>query len=175
MFEWVIQLLNKYVDERFCGVTHFLFSFFQAFYGILAKKSYFDQVYLFITILVAISWTFFTGECPVSYYYKKDKDKNYQAGDESIDLSDMNFLSKDVLICVITLFCLMHAISIYIVMKRNNYPKYVYYSVPFMFIFYTLSLRLYSSNLRKSNVFLAIQEFVKFYLILILVIFLNFQ
>lgn len=53
------------------SVFHTLLTIFVVFYGYFTKKNKFDFFYLFYGYSVILSWTFFNGECFISYYYKK--------------------------------------------------------------------------------------------------------
>jgi len=53
------------------SVFHALLTIFVMFYGYFTQKNRFDFFYLFYSYSVILSWTFFNGECLISYYYKK--------------------------------------------------------------------------------------------------------
>jgi hypothetical protein len=169
MLENVLLFLEK--NDKLIGVLHTIYAVFISFYGLIFKKNWFDYIYLFFTIVVLISWTFYNGECVLTYLIKKNKDKNYIAGTESTDLTDMYlvFGSKEIVYFIVTISLFIHAISLYLVLKRNNYPYFIYYFLPFLQLLYTSSLRIEHKNLHKNNLFLISQEFFKYYFIINLI------
>jgi hypothetical protein len=132
------------------------------------SKNSFDFIYILYTILISISWTFYNGECPLTYYIKKINNDNYIAGTESTDIKDMYlvFGSKELVYYIITISLFMTSTSYYLVLKRNNYPNYIYILLPMMQLLYILSLRIQHKNLYKNKIFLLFQEFFKYYFIL---------
>jgi len=161
------NLENSYNINTIVGILHFLFATIIPFYGILCKKSWFDYIYILYTILVIISWTFYNGECMLTYYHKKQQNKNYNAGEDSTDLTDMNILfgSKEIVYYVITITIFLNTISEYIVLQRNQFSIYLYTTLPLFHIIYTMLLRT-QTNLHKNKEFLFLQEFFKFYFII---------
>ena len=109
-----------------------------------------------------IIFTFFEGECYISYYEKKKKNKDYVAGSNNINIDDM-FLwlgpeYKDIFYVVVRVFTIASYISIYIVLKRNGYPNYIIYSYIFMLFLYYVYLRI-------PNISSLYHNFLKVYLI----------
>lgn len=155
---------NSYNINIIVGILHFLLAIIIPFYGILFKKSWFDYIYILYTILVVISWTFFNGECMLTYYHKKQQNENYNAGEDSTDLTDMNSLfgSKEMVYYVITISIFLNAISEYIVLQRNQFSIYLYTTLPLFHIIYTMLLRI-QTNLHKNELFLFTQEIFKLY------------
>ena len=169
MLENILLFLEK--NDKVIGVLHLLYAIFIAFYGILLNKNRFDFIYILINIITVTSWTFYNGECILTYLIKKNNDKNYIAGNESTDLKDMYlvFGSKDIVYFIVTVSLFINAISLYLVLKRNNYPYFIYYLVPLFQLLYTFSLRIEHKNLHKNKLFLISQEFFKYYFILNLI------
>ena len=169
MLESILLFLEK--NDKLVGVLHVFFSLFISFYGLMIKKNWFDYIYIFYTIIVSISWTFYNGECILTYLIKKNNDKNYIAGTESTDLKDMYlvFGSKEIVYFIITILLFISAISLYLVLKRNNYPYFIYYLFPIFLLLYTLSLRIQPKKLYKNTRFLISQHFFKFYFIINLI------
>lgn len=169
MLENIVSFLEK--NDKLIGALHAVYAILMAFYGILFKKNWFDYIYIFATIFTIITWTFYNGECVLTYLIKKNKDKNYIAGTESTDLQDMYlaFGSKEFAYFIVTISLFINAISLYLVLKRNNYPYFIYYLFPFFQVLYTSSLRIQHTNLHKNNLFLISQEIFKYYFIINLI------
>lgn len=169
MLENILSFLEK--NDKVIGLLHAFFAIFISFYGLIFKKNWFDYIYIFYTIIVLISWTFYNGECVLTYLIKKNKDKKYIAGTESTDLKDMYlvFGSKEIVYLIITISLFINVISLHLVLKRNNFPYFIYYFLPFLQLLYTISLRIQHSNLHKNNLFLISQEIFKFYFIINLI------
>jgi len=169
MLENILLFLEK--NDKTIGVLHTIYAIFIAFYGILFKKNWFDFIYIFLNIITLISWTFYNGECVLTYLIKKNKNKNYIAGTESTDLTDMYLLfgSKEIVYFIVTISLFINALSMYFVLKRNNFPYFIYYLLPLFQLLYTISLRIQHKNLYKNNLFLISQNFFKFYFIINLI------
>lgn len=165
MFQNIINFIEK--NDKIVGIIHLLLALYISFYGMIFSKNSFDFIYILYTILISISWTFYNGECPLTYYIKKINNDNYIAGTESTDIKDMYlaFGSKEIVYYIITISLFMTSISYYLVLKRNNYPNYIYILLPIMQLLYILSLRIQHKNLYKNKIFLLFQEFFKYYFI----------
>jgi uncharacterized membrane-anchored protein len=157
-------------NYKIIGIIHLLFAFTFSFYGILIKKNWFDNIFILYTIIIITSWTFYNGECPISYYIKKNRDKNYIAGKESVDLEDMKLIigSKSVIILITSIIVLLNSTSLYLVMKRNKFPKITYILSPLCYVIYCFLLRYYYNNLHINKTFLFVQEIVKIIMLFIL-------
>ena len=99
-------------------------------YGYISRKnSFFDFLYLFIVYGSALSWTFYDGECPLTYYHKKAIDPSYTGRDTKIsdDMTSIfgkeveSFINKHDKIVYFVVF-IINAISIYVVARRQNFP-----------------------------------------------------
>jgi len=163
------HILNEN-NNKIIGLAHLLFAIFIAFYGIVFKKMWFDYVYIIYAILVLISWTYYNGECPLTYYIKKQQDNSYIAGEESTDINDMYLLfgSKDIIYTIITITIIFNVISEFIVLKRNNYPAYIYFALPFFHFLYTLLLRT-QSKLYENPTFLFLQNGFRYIFIVVFI------
>jgi len=123
-------------------VLHLLLVFFNVFYGFVTKKNSFDLFYLFLIFAINLSWTFYGGECPMSYYHKKGIDPSYDGKNDKVsaDISSMfgkefeSFANKHyAMICFVVI--IINSISIYLVARRQNFPMLVI----FMLLFITCS------------------------------------
>lgn len=139
-------------------------------YGFIFIKNWFDNFYIIILVLTTLSWTFYNGECLISYYSKKSKNKNYIAGEDISDLNDMyqNFFSRKFVDSTIYICSFVIIISEIIVLKRNNYNKYICYLFPILQLSYVIFLKIYK-KIYQSKILLLINEFFKFSFIVILI------
>jgi hypothetical protein len=162
----MIDTINKLV-----GLFHALFATFISLYGILIPKQQFDYIYILYALLVAVSWTFYNGECILTYYIKKYYNKTYKSGEEPSDLKDMYLLfgNKDIVDAVVNFFLVIYVISLGIVLYRNKFSKYVYFLLPTTLLFYTFCLRFFD-NLPYNPTFLLLQHAFKLVFIVYLVI-----
>ena len=156
---------------KIIGILHLLLAIIIPLYGLLFKKSDYDKLYLFYEILLVISWTFYDGECVVSYYSKKYKDNNYVAGFDTLDLHDIHDIfgknNKNIMDMLIALSLILNVISIYIVLSRNQYPNIISFMFPFIYATYVIFLRI------KCNDYDFVHQIYKFISIILLIFMLN--
>jgi hypothetical protein len=166
MLENILLFLEKH--DKTIGVLHILYAIFMSCYGLIFKKNSFDYIYIILTVFTVITWTFYNGECVLTYLIKKNKDKNYIAGTESTDITDMYLLfgSKEIVYFIVTISLFIYMISLYLVLKRNNFPYFIYYPLPLFQLLYAISLRIEHKNLHKNKLFLISQNFFKIYFII---------
>lgn len=112
-------------------------------YGVLFRKNPADWVFLIITLIVLLHWTFLNGECLVSFLHKSNEDPQYVAGSEVFNSKDMYVLgiSPEVIRTVMGAFTFVWAVSIYLVMQRNGFPLSLN-------IFFLIFLFVYNGSLR---------------------------
>lgn len=156
---------------KIIGALHGIFWLYISFYGFVIRKNYFDILYILFQTLIVLSWTFYNGECILTYLVKKKIDRNYIAGTESTDAKDMYLLfgSKELLLFASTISVIINSLSIYLVLKRNNYSKIILYSLPLFYLLYTLSLRIQIKDIYKNKLFLISQEFFKYYFMITII------
>jgi len=131
---------------------HFFVSFLLSLYGFLTKKNWFDFYYLLYNYITVLSWTFYNGDCLITYYYIKQTNPNYKAGDfrENSDLhlvfgkKYVNLLKKYHSLLVGILFSLS-VCSIYRVFIRNNF------SIVSIFLMLSFYISYYISIMAKFN------------------------
>jgi hypothetical protein len=119
------------------------------------------------------SWTLMNGECLLSYYIKILEDPKYIAGSNPLEIRDLQFLenrldwvSKNPVIDLlkqIKILPIINIVSIYIVMIRNRYGRFLTFGTIIAFVSYGLILRYFHPDLHEEGVFLFIQEFFKVY------------
>ena len=168
--EYFIGLFKEHNNNYFLGISHFLFAYFISLYGIFTKKNSFDFFYIFGIILLVTSWTFYDGECPITYYVKKSKNKNYIAGEDSNDLDEIfsSFASiKNIVKQISFISNFLLVISLYLVLSRNYNHWYIIFIIPLFTLIYLMACR-YIKQSYKSNLFFIFQLIVKIYFILVL-------
>lgn len=165
----ILRLLND-TSCKYIGFIHLILTIFFSFYGFIFKKSILDYVFILYICGIIISWTFYNGECPITYYVKKYYNAMYICGEDSTHLTDMYLLfgNKPIVDISIVFSGMFYALSEYIVLKRNNYPLFIQIGFPIAHIFYTMLLRCFGTNLHKKPLFMKIQEGFKIVIILLL-------
>jgi len=150
------------------GFLHLLLTLFLSIYGLVIKKNWFDWLYMYYSIIVTLSWTFYNGECLLTYYIKKNKNVNYIAGSNSTDLTDMYLLigTKQSTQIIMIVGLLLDTISLYIVFNRNGYSKFMSALIAGIHLIYVISLRVVSIY---NKYFLFFQQLVKLFFIFILI------
>ena len=144
------DLLKRHNNNLLLGIAHFLFALFIGFYGIVTKKNKFDIFYIYGILLLVISWTFYDGECPITYYVKKSKNKNYIAGEDSNDLDEIfsSFASiKNIVKQIIFISNFLLVISLYLVLSRNYNHWYIIFIIPLFTLIYLMACLLLRSGI----------------------------
>ena len=111
------------------ALLHFCLTIFNMFYGFFTKKNSFDFFYLFLIYAINLSWTFYDGECPMTYYHKKNIDPSYKNGDTKLsnDLATIfgkkveSIVNKNFKI-ISTIGIVIFSLSFYLVMIRQKFP-----------------------------------------------------
>jgi len=153
---------------KIIGFLHLVLTLFLSIYGLVIKKNWFDWLYMYYSIIVTLSWTFYNGECLLTYYIKKNKNVNYIAGSNSTDLTDMYLLvgTKQSTHILMIIGLLLDTISLYIVFNRNGYSKFMSALIAGIHLIYVISLRVVSIY---NKYFLFFQQLVKLFFIFILI------
>lgn len=151
--------MNEY-DKLFYGIIHWLFSVFMAFYAFFfSTKNPFDYVYLYIMMLVILSWTIHNGECVVSYWIKREEDPKYEAGQATNEAGDM-VLAKDyqeIINIVLFIGQFITCIGLYIVFTRNHVSKFISIPTVLTYIIYKMVTRLNDDHLHNT-LFMEVQS-----------------
>jgi hypothetical protein len=157
-----------FFNDLFIPIVHFITIIFSSSYAFIFKKNKFDFIYLLISYLVLLHWTFFNGECSITYYFKKQKDSNHIAG-KDLHINEFTILFKEHanIIKFFNIACnILLVISLYITFNRNNIPDYI--SITFLSIFEIYSCGVYFfTNHYKNETFLMFQHVIRFLTILI--------
>jgi hypothetical protein len=163
------RILQNENNIKIIGGIHLATACFFSIYGLLFKKSRFDIIYVFYTLFLLISWTCFNGGCILSEFIKKKNNKEYIFGQDSKNLDDMiEFMGSPTMVyIIIVIMNIFHAISTFIILKRNDFPIYIYGSLPLMHILYILSIKI-NNDLCGNEFFLTLQEGFKFAFVIIL-------
>lgn len=77
----------------FCGCFHWLLLGYALIYPLIFKNYLFDNIYIFMCVILIISWIVFKNECCISLIAKKLLNKNYKAGDDVSNFVDMEKFS----------------------------------------------------------------------------------
>ena len=162
------KMVQNENNIKIIGGIHLATAAFLSIYGLLFKKNWFDMIYVFFIICMILSWACFNGECVLTYILKKKKNNEYICGEDSNILDDISiFIGSNELAYVGRLFiCIFYAISIFIVLKRNNYSKYIYCISPSLLILYIILIGS-CLDLHKNEFFLTLQEGFKFAFVII--------
>jgi hypothetical protein len=131
------------VMKNIIGMGHLLFAILISIYAFVIEKNWFDKYYIIYNYLVFISWTFFDGECFLTYLIKKWEDPNYVAGSDSTDLTDMNSqFDKKSFRAFLDIFVVLNILSLFLVNRRNNYiPLSLNIMLVITYFLYALFLR----------------------------------
>jgi hypothetical protein len=148
-------------------LLHIAINVLFSIYGIIFSKSVLDYVYIIFILSVLIGWTFYNGECIPTYYYKKQHDPEYKAGQDSTDVKDMRLFFGDYTFIINSCLVVIMVISEYIVLSRNNFPKYICYLLPISHLLYMICLRTFT-KIYENGTFLFLQNIFKIEFILVL-------
>jgi len=175
--EWLkMEWLKDDKNIKIIGGIHLGSSIIFSNYGNFIKKNGFDMIYIFLMIFMLLTWCCFNGECPLTLFLKMQKDNEYICGKNSDELYDIALVvpSKITLFIILLIINIFYVMSEFIILKRNNYAKYIYYTLPLLHILYVISVA-GNSKLYKNENFLLLQECLKFgFVILFVAIFSRF-
>ncbi len=107
---------------------HIAVILFVSFYVFLFKKNRFDYAYIAYIYLVILHWTFFNGECCVSYIYKRLKYDNYNAGDNLKDneLTSLLHMNPNTVFIMANIHILFVILNLWLIVKRNRIPSMLF-------------------------------------------------
>jgi len=77
------------------GVFHFIHAPLLVIYPLTFSSSDWDFVYIQYFFLIVYAYTFYNGECPISFYYKKRVNPYYVAGSRITNYDEMYTVCKD--------------------------------------------------------------------------------
>jgi hypothetical protein len=117
-----------------------------------------------------LSWTFFGGECLISFIDKWIKNNDYKVGDDPVQLDDFNtiFGEKTYKYVVFPLLVIVSLVSLWIIFSRNQHHIPIAWTIGIlvMVMLYLVMLRV--KNKIAFNVF---NEVFKIYLVVMLTIY----
>jgi hypothetical protein len=156
---------------EYSGVLHLMLPIFQSLYCFVTKRNWFDIFYIYIIFFICLHWSFYNGECVISYWYKKKLDPYYIAG-QDVHSHDFNaFLDSNMLNLIIVVTNILIIYNLYIIFKRNKFPLYLVYIFIVISQSYFFGLKLVDEP-HKNNLYLFFQEIYKYSLILWCIVFL---
>lgn len=77
------------------GVFHFIHAPLLIVYPFIISSTDWDFAYIQYFFLIMYVYTFYNGECPISFYYKRRANPNYVAGSRITDYDEMHSVCKD--------------------------------------------------------------------------------
>ncbi len=110
-----------------------------------------NTIILCITYTVALSWSLYKGECPISYYLKKYKDPNYVLG-SNVYSDDIYVVFGEKYVPAMKAFYtignpILQTATIYLLLKRQHFSTSVTILYPLIFYAYYYSTRFLKSSL----------------------------
>lgn len=153
--KFIIYLIIINDIKGIIGYLHLILGIIKNTYGyIFSSILLYDSIYLIIFALIPLSWILFKGECLISYFVKIYENSNYKLGDNQFhhkDISDL-FSNKTYYILFSNITTFIYIGSLIIVNNRTNIiPKYIFYIIILLLLFYIYDMDLYKSY--YSNLF----------------------
>jgi hypothetical protein len=127
------------------SILHSLSAFFLSSYAFLFRRSKYDYLILAIIYTMALLWSLYKGECPLSYYLKKYNDPNYVLGS--------NVYSDDIYVVFGTKYVpamkafytivnpILQTATLYLLLKRQHFSRPVTIVYPLLFYVYYYTTR----------------------------------
>ena len=91
-------MFTNFLSVSVIGAAHLLGMLLRNFYvfivptSVISSAPMLDYAYLALFFIIPISWLFFGGECPITYFAKKLEDPNYVMGSAPKDIKDIKDL-----------------------------------------------------------------------------------
>jgi hypothetical protein len=130
------------------GTIHFIHSPLLVLYPFVISSPYWDLIYIRYFFVIMFAYTYYNGECPFSYTYKKLMDVNYTAGDRINDYDEMyavynnrSFINK----YLMTTTSLYTGSLLYTMYRVNISPAFTIWS--------SLIVMIYLSGIKEVYVF----------------------
>jgi len=153
---------------------HILVVLYTILYGICVKNNKYDYIYLAYIYFLLLHWTFFKGECIVSYYLKKIKNNEYELGSDFTN-DEYHYILGDYKKYGIILASIILIINIFIISNRNNINNYIIFLFILLLQSYILVLSSFT-NYNKNINFQLFNEIIKIFLIFFgIYIFINYK
>ena len=128
------------------GTLHFFHAPLLVIYPLVLPPQY-DLLYIKYFFAIMISYTFYNGECPISYIYKRRMNPQYIAGDRINDYDDLYAVCNDRIF-----------VNNYLVVTTSLYSSSLIYTmyranIDFKFtLFSMLVVLLYTSGIKEVYV-----------------------
>lgn len=121
----------------------------------IIKNTCNDYIYIFFYLFVLLHWTFYKGECFISYYFKKIKDNNYKMG-ATVFNGDDDFhviIPKNTIIRMffLNLANIIIFYNLYNIFKHYNLNIKYYFMYLFLYVFYWNSIKLFKNHHNNNN------------------------
>jgi hypothetical protein len=143
---------------------HILISILNTTYGFIVQNKRYDYIFLTCIFLLLLHWTFFKGECIVSYWFKKIQNNDYELGSDFKN-DDFQYVFGNYRFYAIFVINIIMMLNIYIVAKRNNIKKHII--LLFILLFQTYIFGIYGFTNHNTNTnFQLFNEIIKILLIL---------
>ncbi len=156
---------------NYSGIVHLIIPIIQSVYCFIFKRNWFDIFYIFVLYFIYLHWSFFNGECIISYWHKKKLDSTYIAGQDVFahDYSEIFNSTMSYLFAVFTNIFAMY--NLYIIFKRNKLPLQLVYAFIIITQIYFFGIKLFDEPY-KNNSYLLFQDIYKYLLLLWGIVFL---
>jgi hypothetical protein len=133
-------------------LLHICWTLFLAIYGFITSKNEVDYYYIIYIYAVALSWTFYNGDCLITYYYNRQTNPSYQAGDYK-EHSDLHLILGKKYVpffkrhhnALVSVIAFVSIISTNIVLVRHHF------SYPSLGILLSVYMLYYVSIMAKLN------------------------
>jgi hypothetical protein len=132
----------------------------------MQNKRY-DYIFLTCAYLLLLHWTFFKGECIISYLYKKLQNNDYELGSE-LNNDDFQYVLGDISkyrFYVMFVINIVFMLNIYIVAKRNNIKNHYILIFILLYKIYFCGVYFFTNHNTNTN-FQLFNEIIKILLIL---------
>ena len=122
------------------SIGYSVVAFFLASYAFLFSRSKYDYVILCIVYTMALLWSLYKGECPLSYYLKKYKDPTYVLG-SNVYSEDIYVVFGPNYVPAMKLFYtivnpILQTATLYLLLKRQQFSRPVTIVYPLLFYSY---------------------------------------
>lgn len=136
---------------QFFSILHAFFALVLSFYGFIFCRSKYDSVILIITYTIALSWSLYKGECPLSYYFKKYNDPNYVLG-SNVYAEDIYVVFGPKYIPFMKIFYtyvnpIVQTTTLYLLFNRQHFSTGVTIAYPLLFYTYYYTTKFLNTNL----------------------------
>jgi hypothetical protein len=172
MTKYMTEHVTESMVDKIVGSLHVLLIIFVLIYTFILSQSRFDIVYIYFTLGAILSWTFFNGECIITYLTKLNKNADYIPGQEIDNKDDVSYVLPCGKESIHVLMIVMQGLWIRnfnVVFSRNNLPNMIAYVFSSLWVVYVLLLN-YFTELHINADFHFYQNIIKYSFITIIAI-----